>query len=236
MNGGPASEYVLKAFREGVAEARGQLDLAWRDGRYVVVDFETTGLDGDDAIISFGAVHIDQGRIIGSSAVYGLVQPEVPISAAAIGVHAIRPRDLSNAPRLPEALDPLLAAMAGRVLVAHAAWIEKAFLARALALRGIEVQIPVIDTAELAWQHFDLAPAQDRTAALEAVSRRLGLPVHTPHHALGDALTTALIFLAMASHRESNGAVSVRDLAFASGNGKQRLTSWLPGRWWKRHP
>lgn len=230
MSGASASARVLQTFCERTAEAHSQLDLPWKDGRYVVVDFETTGLSDDDAIISFGAVHIDQGRIIGTSAVYGLVQPEVPVSAAAIGVHAIRPGDLANAPRLPEALDPLLAAMAGRVLVAHAAWIERAFLGRALATRGIYVQIPVIDTAELAWQHLGLVRATDRAAALEALSRRLGLPVHTPHHALGDARTTALVFLAMAAHRAASGPVSVRDLVHASESKKHGLVSLVRRR------
>jgi DNA polymerase-3 subunit epsilon len=36
--------------------------------------------------------------------------------------------------------------------------------------------------------------------------------VHSPHHALGDALTTAQVFLALASHLEQHGQRSVRDL------------------------
>jgi DNA polymerase-3 subunit epsilon len=42
---------------------------------------------------------------------------------------------------------------------------------------------------------------------LESSSRRLALPVHTPHHALGDAFTTAQILLALATRLEGTGDV-----------------------------
>jgi DNA polymerase III epsilon subunit-like protein len=38
-----------------------------------------------------------------------------------------------------------------------------------------------------------------REPSLELLARQLALPVYEPHHALGDAVTTAAVFLAMAT-------------------------------------
>jgi DNA polymerase III subunit epsilon len=49
--------------------------------------------------------------------------------------------------------------------------------------------------------------------------RRMGLPVHTPHHALGDAFTTAQLFLALATRLERGQAgrpLTVRELCSIS--------------------
>lgn len=223
------SEQTLSTFVAGLSEARSQLALPWDRGRLVVVDFETTGLGESDEIISFGAVHIDAGRIVGRSSIYGLVRPVRPVSAESVEVHSIRARDLEGAPSLPEALDPLLAAMVGRVLVAHAAWIETAFLDRALAARGTAVDVPTVDTAELAWGHFGRARDAARAPALEAVAERLGLPVFTPHHALGDAWTTAVVLLALVGHRPQNQPVLLRDLVTE----RRRARVQGGARWWR---
>ena len=52
---------------------------------------------------------------------------------------------------------------------------------------------------------------------VEASAVELGLCVHTPHHALGDALTTAEVFLAMVSRLERvTPALTVRALVETS--------------------
>jgi DNA polymerase-3 subunit epsilon len=43
----------------------------------------------------------------------------------------------------------------------------------------------------------------------------LGLPTHRPHHALGDALTTAQVFVALATHLNAFSTETVRSLARA---------------------
>ena len=48
--------------------------------------------------------------------------------------------------------------------------------------------------------------------ALGPLAAELGLPVHAPHHARGDALTTAQAFLALATHLEALGRGSIRSL------------------------
>ncbi|MCL2848696.1 MAG: 3'-5' exonuclease [Micrococcales bacterium] len=219
----------MSGFIDGQGEVNAQLELPWDRARLAVLDFETTGLGDDDAIISFGAVHIDSGRVVGRSSVYGLVRPQIPPSPESVRVHAIRPSDLRNAPGLPEALDPLFVALTGRVLVAHAAWVETGFLDRVLLGCGLSVHMPAVDTAELTWDHFAVRRDPHRSPGLETVATRLGLPIFTPHHALGDAWTTALIFLVMARHRAQDRPLPLRDLVAASAPRNPRR-SWLPRR------
>ena len=60
----------------------------------------------------------------------------------------------------------------------------------------------MVDTAAL-MRATGVAPSgTGHEPDLEASAVGLGLCVHTPHHALGDALTTAEVFLAMASRLE----------------------------------
>ena len=51
--------------------------------------------------------------------------------------------------------------------------------------------------------------------SLQALAESLGLPEHQPHHALGDALTTAQAFLALATHLEPYGRTRVSALLHA---------------------
>ena len=48
---------------------------------------------------------------------------------------------------------------------------------------------------------------------LSDAARDLGLPVHRPHHADGDALTTAQLFLALATRLDAREPQTVGSLA-----------------------
>src|SRR5262249_4936299 len=128
-------------------------------------------------------------------------------------------------------LDELLEAITGRALVAHVAAIETGFLSHALAKRGLELRNPVIDTAELALElrrlrrQTPLRPglwettlSTDTSPGLNELARSLKLPVHRPHHADGDALTTAQVFLALATHLDSDEPQTVGSLARISSH------------------
>jgi DNA polymerase III subunit epsilon len=181
-------------------------DASWREVDFTVVDLETTGLDpASDEIISFATVTVSGGRITLADATYELVQPNRMPGSDTIRIHGLREADLVGAPPLEDLLDRLLAALAGRALVAHVAAIERGFLGSALASRGLELTNPWIDTARLDRERRRLRrlpPADSDPVGLSDVARSLGLPVHRPHHADGDALTTAQVLIALASHLE----------------------------------
>jgi len=189
----------------------------WRQARYCVVDLELTGLDPKrDEIISFGAVPIDEGRIVANQSLYGLVHPTRPIPEQSVLIHGIRTADLAGAPELEQALSPLLIAMSGRVLVVHAAEVERAFLGPAFRRLGTRLRKPVLDTQVLGRllraERSGFAP---RWLSLSELVADLGLPSHRPHNALGDALTTAQSFIAIASHLDAAAPESVRSLSRA---------------------
>jgi DNA polymerase-3 subunit epsilon len=189
----------------------------WRLGHFCVVDLELSGLDlRNDEIISFAAVPVDAGRVVAGSSVTGLCRPTRPLAESSILVHGIRTVDLEAAPPLAEAVQPLLEAMAGRVLVAHEAWVERAFLSRVLAGQGVRFRGPVIDTYQLARLLAGFRRAPDPARDLTGLALSLNLPAHRPHVALGDALTTAQLFVTLASLLEATTRESVASLANAS--------------------
>jgi len=191
------------------------LAVPWRQARLCVVDLETTGLDlRRDEVVGYGAVQVRSGRIVAASAVEGLVRPADPghRGSAAVAVHGLRPADLDGAPDALACADALLAALRGCVLVAHAAWVETAFLSRLFTLRGVRLDGPVVDTAALARATGVVRPGGGAEPGLETLALTLGVPVHPPHDALGDALTTAGVLLALVSRLERDGVPTVADL------------------------
>ena len=78
----------------------------------------------------------------------------------------------------------------------------------------------MVDTAALA-RHCGLWHEEDaREINLELLARRLGMPIFTPHHALGDAMTTAVLLLVLATRLEAErGRLRTRDLVELSRRG-----------------
>ena len=178
-------------------------NVPWRDVEYLALDFEATGLDlRNDDVISYGAVPIRDARIVVGDQQYALVRPTKPVPPESSKFHVIRNQDLVDAASSTIAAKDLLGLLRGRVLVAHAAWVEVAFLRRFFNLHGATFDSPVIDTASLA-RALHLRPRIDtHEPHLETLAVELNVPVHDPHHALGDAFTTAQVFLVLA-HRLS---------------------------------
>jgi DNA polymerase-3 subunit epsilon len=196
----------------------------WREARYCAIDAETTGLDlRRDSIISIGSAGIRDGRIVCSDNYYSLIRPACPVSVASMRIHCLRPADLENAPSARDVGQEIARQLAGRIVVAHAAWIERAFLSRLLRQVGVGFAAPVIDTAALARAlGYAQGSLGGREPSLELLARQLALPVYSPHHALGDAVTTAAVFLAMAtkagkpSGQAESKPVTVRSLVVLS--------------------
>jgi DNA polymerase-3 subunit epsilon len=186
----------------------------WREADFCVVDIEATGLVlAVDEIISFAALRIAGGRLHLDDARYQLVRPRHMPERGTILIHGLRRADLVDAPPLADVLDDLAAALAGTVMVAHVAIIEEAFIGAAFRAAGRRLANPIVDTAALAAELHRLRrepPPAPRDLA--AIANWLGLPVHRPHEADGDALTTAQVFLALASHLDEFSPQTVGSL------------------------
>jgi DNA polymerase-3 subunit epsilon len=188
----------------------------WRAAGWCAVDLELTGLDHRrNEIIAIGAVPIEDGRVLLGHARYTLVRPTIRPEHDAVLVHKLRLADLQDAPVLDEAIELLLDALDGRVPVFHTAAVERRFIGPALARRRLRMPAAA-DTEVIGrlWlrQHRSRAPA---AVSLSMLAQALTLPAEPPHHALGDALTTAQVFVALASHLERTEPESVGTLLHA---------------------
>lgn len=189
-------------------------DCGWRSATLAVVDVETTGLDlARDQIVALGIVFVRGGRIR-ADRFYTAIKPTCPVTPAAMKVHCLTAGELADAPALAAVLDRVRPLLRDAIVVAHAAWVERAFLDRALHPYGERVPDTLVDTAALA-RHLGFGSHGPSEPSLEWLSRTLDLPVHTPHHALGDALTTAQVLVKLISlteHRAGTVPVSVSTL------------------------
>jgi DNA polymerase-3 subunit epsilon len=203
-----------------IAYARARLppgSTPWRVASWAVLDLELTGLNPRrDEIVSFGVIPIEGGRVRPGAGLTGLVRPERRLGEASIVIHGLRETDLDRAPSLTQSLTALLPALAGRPLIAHCAEIERAFLGRALRRHGLRLRGPIVDTDVLGrlWLRQRDGRARGRLS-LPELAGELGLPAERPHDAFGDALTTAQVFIALASLLDADGPETVGSLSRA---------------------
>jgi DNA polymerase III subunit epsilon len=188
--------------------------LPWRQVTYTVLDLETTGLDpATDAIVAAGGLRVIGGRAAAATAFRLLVHPDRDSPADAIRIHGLLPGELAAAPPLVEQLTTLLDRTVGDVLVVHVAEVDQAFLDAAMRRSwGCPLNATVLDTARMAAalnRRLHLARPLGRrpgtSLRLADLARAHGLPVHPEHDPLHDALTTAQLFLALATRLEQHG-------------------------------
>jgi DNA polymerase III subunit epsilon len=180
----------------------------WVEAEFASLDFETTGLDPDrDAVVSFGVVQVRHGRVILAESEYREVASEVPLTARSIVVHGLRPLDLQGAPTLSQVLSDLHSSLQRRYLLAWSADVEAGFLSRAFGGSRRWWRRRIVDILLLAQvaDRLEGRAARPGDYNLTAAAARLGTPVHAPHHALDDALTTAQIFLVLATKLSTRG-------------------------------
>lgn len=181
---------------------------------FVALDLETTGLDPRlDAILSIGLVEIHRQRIELSSARHHLLSPDRPIPERSAIIHRITDDQAAGGERLDLALPPLLAQLAGKVLVAHHARIETQFLDRACQqLYGAGFLTPVIDTQRIARRSLERSNQAFGPQALRLAEcrQRHGLPRYRPHNALSDALACAELFLVQLSQYDDSKPIALK--------------------------
>ena len=173
---------------------------------YLVVDLEMTGLNyRSDKVLSLGWVAIDGGMISLGSAqhLYIMRRQSVGQSAA---IHQIRDVDLEQGVTESQAMEALLEATRGRVLVFHNADLDCQFINQALR-RHLQIPLlnPIVDTMMLEKMAFDRANKAVTPGSLRLANcrQRYNLPNYPGHNAKVDALATAELLLAILSRKNS---------------------------------
>jgi DNA polymerase-3 subunit epsilon len=192
------------------------LDTPYTKAEFLAVDIETTGLDhNSDEILSIGFVPLIGGRAVLAQAEYYLVRPEGDVCPESAKVHRLTDDQLAHADPIASILPNFLAALTGRVGVAHNAAIEKGFLSKACErIWGVRLEVPFIDT--LAVEHRLMTRRNqaitDGLLKLANCRTRYGLPRLRVHDALSDALGCGELLLAQAAHCSGKKPAALRDL------------------------
>jgi DNA polymerase III subunit epsilon len=184
-------------------------DCPLRDVPMISIDLETTGLDPErDAIVSIGMIALDMERIYCRDARHWIFKPDRHLSSRSVTIHAITHSDVNGSPGLESRFADILDILAGKVVVAHFAPIERRFLDRAARMiYQYPLLFPIIDTMELERRYFQKGLrglfSKVDSLRLDACRSRLNLPRYKAHHALTDALATAELLQAQIAHRYS---------------------------------
>lgn len=185
----------------------------------VALDFETTGLDAQrDHVIAAGWVLVRGDRIVMASAREIRVRngDGRGVGQSAV-IHGIVDSDLDDAGGTEAMIERLLPELAGRAIVAHAASIERGFLAAALrGMGGVPLPNPFIDTMALERRlvegHGGSVRELHGDLTLDACRARRGLPDHQRHSAAADAIACAELFLAQVAQLGGAEYVRLREL------------------------
>jgi len=176
---------------------------------FAVVDVETTGMraTGPDRVTDVAVVVVQGTRreIVFES----LVNPGVPIPPRIAGLTGITDAMVREAPRFEAVADQVLAALAGRVFVAHNARFDWGFLtAEIRRARDLGLSGPRLCTVRLARR---LLP-QLESRSLDSLSLYFGLENNARHRAAGDALATADLLGRLLLLARERGARTLADL------------------------
>jgi DNA polymerase III subunit epsilon len=179
--------------------------LPWRQTSFAVLGLDATGPGArGHRLASVACVPVEGGKAIIGKAAEATIRPGA------------------------EVLEPIVEALTGRVLVAHGASRHTGFLGAVLERTGLRLAGQPLDTAVLAGWVLPRAPTEgdwspshaESPPDLSEAAAAIGLPVHRPHEAGGEALTTAQLFLALASKLDRVHPQSVGSLArLCSKNG-----------------
>ena len=208
---GPLRDYLAVAFPNPSSDYR-QVD-------YLAIDLETTGLDPKrDQILSVGYVLLRGNRIDLSTASHRLVHTAFAIPEQSAVIHQITDDQAAGGESLTTVLADLLEHLAGKVMIAHHAAVERGFINAACRREfGGGLVAPVVDTQALARRTFERRHIAFKGSdlRLHSLGERYNLPRYGAHNALSDALAAAELFLAQAVYMEGRRGARLREFLCA---------------------
>ncbi len=163
---------------------------------YLVIDFETTGLNSMmDNILSVATVPIDNLTLDISKAWHQFVAEQQEIKEDTVIINHILPQMLNGAETLDDTMNKLFELMQGRTLIAHGSTIEKRFILHYLNVRYNLSQFPLfwLDTLKI---ERSLCQDNENNYQLSHIRNKYNLPEYIGHNALIDAISAGELFLA----------------------------------------
>ncbi len=162
----------------------------------VVIDTETTGLDPRKArVIELAGVRLAGGKLDADGSFRQLLRPGgESIPAETTRIHGIDDAMVARSPPFAEVWPVFNRFLGQAVVIGHTVGFDLAVLKRECGLAGLPWLRPrTLDTRLLA----QIVAPELAGFALEELAAWLGVTVADRHSALGDATTTARVFLAL---------------------------------------
>ncbi len=184
---------------------------------FVVIDLETTGLDvNKDRILSFGLIPLLNFEISPGYSFECFVQ-QTYFDRETVPIHGILPSDLTDGLPETEFLETIIPQLAGKVIVGHHIGFDLAMINHALRRHyNVELINPSIDTASLYKNaypsKFIYNKYQSPLPSLDEIAIEFDIDTRDRHSALGDAMTTAFIFMKLWRQLEHNQKSILKDL------------------------
>ena len=159
-----------------------------------------------------GAVRIVNSRILSDEVFEELVDPRRDIPVASYRIHGINQEMVAEKDPIEKVLPRFRQFVSDTVLVGHNIAFDMKLLKLKEPATRVRFTNPVLDTLLLSAILHPIHEQHD----MENIARRLGISIIGRHTALGDALTTAEIFLKLIPILNSNGILTLGDAMHAS--------------------
>jgi DNA polymerase-3 subunit epsilon len=165
---------------------------------YVCLDCETSGLNPKkDEILSIGAVHIKENKILMRKTFNIFLKPSKNINPESIKIHHIRPIDLENGLDAKEGIYQLLDFIGCRTIVGYYIKFDVAIISR-YTKEYLNIKLPN-KTIEVSSMYYKTrrkrSDYQFIDLRFDTILKNLDIPLLVKHDALNDSIMTAMIFL-----------------------------------------
>ena len=174
---------------------------------YTVIDIETTGLSKNyHHITEIAAVKIRDRKIIDSY--HTLVNPHVRIPEFISTLTGIDNELVKDAPSITEVLPLFHRFLGDDIFVAHNATFDYGFLEHNLRRHDYRLSNQRLCTRKLARRLFPSLPQK----RLQDICRHLNIQNDQAHRAMGDALATSAVFIAMLDLLQEKGISEIKEI------------------------
>jgi DNA polymerase-3 subunit epsilon len=176
-----------------------EADCPAREARFLALDFELDGLRRGAHLLQAGWTAMSAASITLAEAEASDIRSDAALDRRAVTIHGIGEQRAAEGEPLKKVLQRLIHALAGRVMVAHAAQIESTALSDA-AKAAFGIRLPIRSICTLRLEQF-VHPGLTASEAyrLGPARARHGLPEYGAHDALTDAIAAAELFQAQLS-------------------------------------
>ena len=196
----------------------------------IAFDSETTGLDTNQArMIQLGAVRIVHGEVDETSIFQELINPGVPIPPESQAIHGISDADVADARSFDKVVRDFDDWRQDSVLVGYASGFDLAMLKRERELAGLKWNQPrCLDVRFL----VNLLAPNLPDFSLDTIASWAKVDIHNRHSALGDAIATAAIFVALIPRLREIGIRTLAELEracerFSESTLREAQIGWL---------